>query len=258
MSEAQTRFTNESEKPSREGKGKPVSILVIDDDKEVNQMITEYLDAYDMHAVGGYSGQELMALLAKSEPDLVILDRLLGPDDGLDLLREVRTRSDVPIIIATGYRLDETDRVMGLELGADDYVSKPFNPRELLARVRAVLRRRARAAVARQPERGRFRFGGWLLDRRSQRLVDPHGVPVALTKSEYALLLAFLDAPQRPLAREYLLEATGMNEDVFDRSIDVQVWRLRRKLEIDPSAPGIIQTERGVGYVFALAVEQLE
>jgi DNA-binding response OmpR family regulator len=249
--------TEKFAKPSGEGKSKPVSVLVIDDDQEVNQMITDYLDAYDMHAIGGYSRQEMMALLAKSEPDLVILDRLLGPDDGLDLLREVRTRSDVPIIITTGYRLDEVDRVVGLELGADDYVIKPFNPRELLARVRAVLRRRGRAAVQREPERGRFRFGGWLLDRRSRRLTDPAGVPVALTKGEYAMLLAFLEAPQRPLSREYLLQATRRHEDIFDRSIDVQVWRLRRKLEIDPSALGIIQSERGVGYVFTLPVEQL-
>jgi DNA-binding response OmpR family regulator len=139
--------------------------------------------------------------------------------------------------------------------GADDYVTKPFNPRELLARVRAVLRRRAHAAVQPQPEHGRFRFGGWLLDRRSRRLTDPNGVPVALTKGDYAMLLAFLEAPQRPLSREYLLQATRRHEDIFDRSIDVQVWRLRRKLEIDPSAPGIIQSERGVGYVFTLPVE---
>src|SRR5262245_27834082 len=120
VGETKTWPTEKSAKPSREEKSKPVSILVIDDDQEVNQMITDYLDAYDMHAIGGYSRQEMMTLLAESEPDLVILDRLLGPDDGLDLLREVRTRSDVPIIITTGSRLDEIDRVVGLELGADD------------------------------------------------------------------------------------------------------------------------------------------
>ena len=129
---------------------------------------------------------------------------------------------------------------------------------QLLARVRAVLRRFdvSRTAPARDPERGRFRFSGWQLDRRIRQLTDPAGTPVALTKGEYAMLLAFLEAPQRPLSREQLLQATRVHEDVFDRSIDVQILRLRRKLERDPSAPRVIQTERGVGYVFAVAVER--
>jgi len=153
--------------------------------------------------------------------------------------------------------------VVGLELGADDYVTKPFSLRELLARARAVLRRRAASAQVsepekgREPERGRCRFGGWQLDRRLRRLTDAESRPVSLTKGEYALLVAFLDAPQRPLTREHLLQATRVHEDVFDRSIDVQVLRLRRKLETDPSAPRVIQTERGIGYVFALPVETL-
>jgi two-component system, OmpR family, response regulator len=196
---------------------------------------------------------------AEREPHLVILDLRLGQDDGLDLLRDIRSRSDVPVIISTGDRRDEIDRVVGLELGADDYLTKPFSLRELLARVRAVLRRwETRFAVSqRDPERGRCRFGGWQLDRRTRRLTDPEGALVALTKGEYALLIAFLDAPQRPLSREHLLQATRVHEDVFDRSIDVQILRLRRKLETDPSAPRIIQTERGVGYVFALPVKPL-
>jgi DNA-binding response OmpR family regulator len=189
----------------------------------------------------------------------VILDLRLGQEDGLDLLREIRSRSDVPIIITTGHRRDEIDRVVGLELGADDYITKPFGLRELLARIRAVLRRRdaGQAVAQRDPERGRCRFGGWQLDRRSRRLNDSSGEPVALTKGEYALLIAFLDAPQRPLSREHLLQATRIHEDVFDRSIDVQVLRLRRKLETDSNAPRVILTERGVGYVFALPVETL-
>jgi DNA-binding response OmpR family regulator len=196
--------------------------------------------------------------LAENEVNLVILDLRLGLEDGLDLLREIRSSSDVPVIVATGHRRDEIDRVVGLELGADDYVTKPFNLRELLARVRAVLRRldREPAAPARDPERGGYRFSGWRLERRTRRLTDPNGAPVALTKGEYALLVAFLDAPQRPLSREHLLQATRVHEDVFDRSIDVQILRLRRKLEQDPSAPQIIQTERGVGYVFARQVER--
>jgi len=196
--------------------------------------------------------------LAGAEVNLVILDLRLGLEDGLDLLRKVRLSSEVPVIIITGHRLDEIDRVVGLELGADDYLTKPFNLRELLARVRAILRRFdvGRAAPPRDPERGRFRFSGWQLDRKSRQLTDPSGAPVALTKGEYAMLLAFLEAPQRPLSREHLLQATRVHEDVFDRSIDVQILRLRRKLERDPSAPRVIQTERGVGYVFAVPVER--
>jgi len=196
---------------------------------------------------------------AVSDPDLVILDLRLGHEDGLDLLREIRSRSDVPIIIITGDRRDEIDRVVGLELGADDYVTKPFSLRELLARIRAVLRRReAGRAVSRQdPARGRWKFGGWQLDRCTRHLTDPNGTKVVLTKGEYALLTAFLDAPQRPLSRECLLQATRVHEDIFDRSIDVQILRLRRKLETDPSTPSMIRTERGIGYVFALPVEQL-
>ena len=177
----------------------------------------------------------------------------------MDLLREIRSRSDVPIIITTGHRRDEIDRVVGLELGADDYVTKPFGVRELLARIRAVLRRREVGALAAQKtaEHKRSRFGGWLLDRRARRLTNAAGQPVVLTKGEYALLVAFLDAPQRPLTREHLLQATRVHEDVFDRSIDVQILRLRRKLEYDASQPQIIQTERGIGYRFALPVETL-
>jgi DNA-binding response OmpR family regulator len=203
--------------------------------------------------------QEMVDQLGDTEVNLVILDLRLGSEDGLDLLREVRSGSDVPVIIITGHRRDDIDRVVGLELGADDYLTKPFNLRELLARVRAILRRFdvGRAAPASDPERGRFRFSGWLLDRRIRQLTDPAGAPVALTKGEYAMLLAFLDAPQRPLSREHLLQATRVHEDIFDRSIDVQILRLRRKLEPDPSAPRVIRTERGVGYVFAVPVERI-
>jgi two-component system, OmpR family, response regulator len=149
--------------------------------------------------------------------------------------------------------------VVGLELGADDYVTEPFGVRELLARIRAVLRRRetSRLASQREAAQGRYLFGSWELDRRARRLTNSVGKPVALTKGQYNLLLACLDAPQRPLSREYLLQATRVHENVFDRSIDVQILRLRRKLEIDPSAPRIIQTERGAGYVFVLPVERI-
>jgi len=234
-------------------------ILIVDDDFEMRHLILNYLTAQNLRAVPVQGRQEMARQFATGEPSLVVLDLCLGEDDGLDLLRDIRSRSDVPVIITTGHRRDEIDVVLGLELGADDYLAKPFGMRELLARIRAVLRRREAKQIAgeREAERGRYRFGGWELDRRTRRLTNPHGSPVMLTKGEYALLTAFVDAPQRPLSREHLMRASRVHEDVFDRSIDVQILRLRRKLELDSSAPQIIRTERGVGYVFALPVEQL-
>jgi two-component system OmpR family response regulator len=232
-------------------------ILVVDDDAMVRQTITNYLEEQNVPAASVSSRQDLSRHLERAHPSLILLDLRLGQEDGLDVLKEIRSHSDVPIIIMTGHSREEVDRVVGLELGADDYLAKPFSLRELLARVRAILRRHemGRAARARDPERDGYRFNGWSLERRSRRLVNPDGAPVSLTKGEYALLLAFLKAPQRPLTREMILQATRVREDIFDRSIDVQVLRLRRKLEIDPSAPRVIETERGVGYVFALPVE---
>jgi DNA-binding response OmpR family regulator len=232
-----------------------VHILVVEDEDAIDDPLVAGLqrEGYDVSRVATGEGA-----LDASPADLVLLDLRLPDIDGLDVCRRLRERSRVPIIVLTA-RGEEADRVVGLELGADDYLTKPFNLRELLARVRAVLRRFdvGRAAAPRDPERGRFRFSGWELDRRTRRLTDPSGAAVVLTKGEYALLLAFLDAPQRPLSREHLLQATRVHEDVFDRSIDVQILRLRRKLERDPSAPRFIQTERGVGYVFAVAVERV-
>jgi two-component system OmpR family response regulator len=232
-------------------------IIVVDDDPALRQMVTRYLEDHNVPATSVSNRVELNRHFEASDPSLIILDLRLGQDDGLDLLREIRSHSDIPVIITTGHRPDEIDRIVGLELGADDYIVKPFSLRELLARVRAVLRRQeiGRAARASDQERGGYRFSGWVLDRRGRKLVDPKAAPVPLSKGEYALLLAFLAAPQRPLTREHLLQATRVHEDIFDRSIDVQVLRLRRKLEVDPSAPRVIQTERGVGYVFALEVE---
>jgi two-component system, OmpR family, response regulator len=231
-------------------------ILVAVDDSVTRQMVVHYLEAHQMRALSAPGREAMMSHLAQSEPDLAILELRLGQDNGLDLLRDIRSRTDVPVIILADERHDEIDRVVGLELGADDCVTTPFGIRELLARVRAVLRRNARRlAPPRDPARGRCRFGGWQLDRRSRRLTNPDGAPVPLTKAEYALLLAFLDVPQRPLTREHLLQATRVHEDVFDRSIDVQILRLRRKLEADPREPRIIQTERGFGYLCALPVE---
>ena len=262
MTTVMGRSTNEMAAKVRSGCPIPsegrVRILVVDDDSAMREMVVNSLKDHHIAAAGVAGGQEMARHLATNDPSLVLLDLRLGQNNGLDLLREIRLRSDVPVIIITGDRREEIDRVVGLELGADDYVTKPFGLRELLARVRAVLRRREAGSIAsRAPASGRYRFGGWLLDRRNRHLTDPEGAPVALTKGEYALLTAFLGAPQRPLSRERLLQATRVHEDVFDRSIDVQILRLRRKLEADASAPRIIQTERGVGYVFALPVERV-
>jgi two-component system OmpR family response regulator len=245
-----------SETTTKTDASRPLRILLVDDDLSIRDLIENYLADHNMRIVVAGGREAVLRQFAAEEPGLVILDLQLGQEDGLDLLRQIRTRSDVPVIIMTGHRRDEIDRVVGLELGADDYVTKPFGLRELLARIRAVMRRHqgARTASQRETERGRYRFGGWLLDRRLRTLTDAAGIQVPLTKGEYALLVAFLEAPQRPLTREYLLQATRMHEDVFDRSIDVGVLRLRRKLEADPKAPRVIKTERGVGYVFAIPV----
>jgi two-component system, OmpR family, response regulator len=244
---------------SENAPNRSAQILYVDDDLTIRQMVGNYLEEQNMRVISASKRQDVARQLAQDIPNLIILDLRLGQENGLDLLREIRAHSDVPVIITTGHRCDEIDRVVGLELGADDYVIKPFGLRELLARIRAVLRRQrmGNAAAERNAQNGRFRFGGWQLDRRARRLTDPSGSLVALTKGEFALLSAFLDAPQRALTREYLLQATRVHEDIFDRSIDVQVLRLRRKLEIDPGLPRVIRTERGIGYVFAQAVEQL-
>ena len=234
-------------------------VLLVEDDPALQCMVLDYFAESSIRTLLASNQREMADQLGSADVDLVILDLRLGKEDGLDLLRKIRSSSELPVIIITGHRCSDIDRVVGLELGADDYLTKPFNLRELLARTRAVLRRfdAGRAVVARDPERGRFRFSGWQLDLRVRRLTDPAGVQIALTNGEYAMLLAFLAAPQRPLSRDHLLQATRVHDDVFDRSIDVQILRLRRKLERDPSAPRFIQTERGVGYVFAAPVERL-
>jgi DNA-binding response OmpR family regulator len=241
------------------GSSEPTRVLIIDDDLSMQHMLRNYLEQHDMQVTTVLRRQEVMRQFAVREPNVVILDLRLGQEDGLDSLREIRARSDVPVIITTGHRREEVDRVVGLELGADDYVTKPFGVRELLARIRVVLRRRETGRIVSQREaaQGRCRFGNWQLDRGARRLTSLNGTPVALTKGEYTMLIAFLDAPLRPLTREHLLQATRIHEDVFDRSVDVQILRLRRKLESDPSMPRIIKTERGVGYVFTLTVEPL-
>jgi DNA-binding response OmpR family regulator len=196
--------------------------------------------------------------LAREHVDLIILDVKLGQESGFELMRRLPEQTRAPVIVLTGHAREEADAVLGLELGADDYVMKPFSFRELLARIRAVLRReeaaaeRARAAEA----RARYRFAGWEFDVRRRRLTSPAGEEVPLTAGEFNLLAAFARSPQQVLSREQLLAASRVHdEEVFDRSIDVQILRLRRKLEADPSDPRLIRTERGAGYVLAVPVE---
>ncbi|WP_225769171.1 winged helix-turn-helix domain-containing protein [Inquilinus sp. Marseille-Q2685] len=236
-----------------------IRVLVADDDPEMRATIVDFLARHGVRAITVAGRQDLTRRLAECSHDLVILDLQFGKKNDLTLLPEIRSKYEGLAIIGTGRGKDEIDRVLGLELGADDYLAKPFGLRELLARIRAILRGRygRRASQPRGTGRGSYRFAGWRLDRRLRRLTNPLGAVVALSKCEYALLVAFVEAPQRVLSREQLLQATRVHEDVFDRSIDVQVLRLRRKLEIDPGNPKLLRTERGVGYVFTAAVEVL-
>jgi two-component system, OmpR family, response regulator len=239
--------------------GRPASILVIDDDPATRGTVADYLDERCLQVVCVARLDEACPHFLNGEPNLVLLDLARRHDDGVDLLRRIRSYSDVPVIVSGGEDCDELDRVAALDLGADDYLAKPYGLRELLARIHAVLRRDKAARGAPRPlEQSGYRFGGWQLDRRLRKLTNALETPVVLTKGEYDLLIAFLEAPQRPLTREYLAQATHMHGNVFDRSIDVQVMRLRRKLETDPSSPRLIETERNIGYVFTPTVERVD
>lgn len=234
-----------------------VHVLAVDDDPSVRQVIAAYLGDNDMRVSTLPSGRGVAEAIERDNVDLLILDLKLPEEDGMQVLRRLRERWDLPVIMLTG-RKEEADRVMGLELGADDYLTKPFSPRELLARIRALLRRsRSRETVAQGLAKVRaYRFAGWELNVRLRRLTSPHGEAIATTNSEFNLLVAFLSAPQRVLSREQLLDLSRLhNDEVYDRSIDVQVGRLRRKLEPDGTSVQVIRTERGAGYMFTAAVE---
>ena len=236
-------------------------ILVIDDDAAMRKLIADYLADNALRVTAAADGAAMRQALAQHTIDLVVLDLRLVGEDGMQLARELRADSAIPIIMVTG-KQEEADRVMGLELGADDYIVKPFSPRELLARIRAVLRRYQTAQAllpARDDSRRAYRFDGWELNMRSRRLSDPGGRRVELTNGEFNLLLAFCSAPFRVLAREQLLDLSRLHgaDEVYDRSIDVQILRLRRKIEKDPARPQYIKTERGAGYVFSVPVEVL-
>jgi two-component system OmpR family response regulator len=233
-------------------------VLVVDDDASMRDVIRNYLESQNFQVSTVSDGRGMTRVLAEASVDLIILDLNLANEDGLDLMRGLNGRTDVPIILVTGHRRGETDRVVGLELGADDYLTKPFGLRELLARVRAVLRRSeaGERRARKDAKRIRFRFAGWELNMRTRGLTSPTGSTAALTAGEFNLLTAFLRSPQQILSREQLLAASRVHdEEVFDRSVDIQILRLRRKLEANPSEPQLIKTERGAGYIFATAVE---
>ncbi|PVX70731.1 response regulator [Paraburkholderia unamae] len=240
----------------------PPHILVVDDDRAIRELIAAYLVENGMRVSAAASGKAMSVALAEEAIDLVILDLRMPGEDGIEIARRIRVQSALPIIVVSGLR-EEADRVMALELGADDYLTKPFSSRELLARVRALLRRASVTAAGSAPATGRqidaraYRFAGWELNIGTRKLTSPRGEVVPLTNGEFSLLNAFLAAPGCVLAREQLLEASRMYDDVYDRSIDVQILRLRRKIEAVPARPEFIKTARGAGYVFAAPVEKL-
>lgn len=237
----------------------PIRLLVVDDDAEVLELLRRYFVAQDFEVCTAVDGSEMRGVLARTSIDLVLLDLGLPGEDGFALTRQLHEQWAGPVIIITG-RGESVDRVIGLELGADDYVTKPFDLRELLARVRSVLRRsnRRRQASA-GDEHAALLFSGFRLDPLARELFTADGERVALTAGEYELLRLFVDNPNRVLSRDDLMERIhGREAGPFDRAIDVRIGRLRRKIESDPSEPEIIKSVRGAGYVFATRVSRGE
>ncbi|WP_411885905.1 response regulator [Polaromonas sp. YR568] len=251
----------------------PQSILVVDDDDALRKLLIDYLGGHGLSVDGVGTATEAVQAVSNKAYSLVLLDLNLPDGDGIDLARKWRAEANISIICLTG-RLEEADRVMGLELGADDYITKPFSLREVLARIRAVTRR-ASGAPAGEPAgerpthssvqvpvtRGKhpraYRFAAWGLNLNTRRLTSPEGKPVSLTNAEFNLLAVFLGTPGRIISREQLLERTRAFDDIYDRAIDVQILRLRRKLEADAKNPKLLCTERGVGYFLNAEVEAL-
>jgi two-component system OmpR family response regulator len=231
-------------------------VLVVDDDIAVRQLVSEYLAQNDFRVSEAANGAELMGAFRAQVVDLVLLDLRLHGEDGMQLLRQLRAESQLPVIILTG-RAEEADRVMGLELGADDYLTKPFSPRELLARIRTVLRRtHAGQEIHGAPVCRAYRLPGWELNLRTRKLSARDGREVALSNGEFNLLAALLATANRVVTRDQLIEMSRRyDNEVYDRAIDVQILRLRRKIESNPAQPQIIVTERGAGYRVGVAVE---
>ena len=236
-------------------------ILVVDDDREIRDLLARFLRKHGFRVDSAGDGKEMWRLLDAGRFDLIVLDLMLPGEDGLSLCRRLRaqtaTPASPPIIMLTAIG-EEMDRIIGLEMGADDYLAKPFNPRELLARMRAVLRRSGAAPIPSEAADGEvLAFAGWRLDLARRQLLDPGGGAVDLTGGEFELLCALASHPQRLLSREQLLDLTrGRDAVPFDRAIDVQISRLRGKIEADAKNPAIIKTVRGAGYIFAAKVER--
>jgi len=234
----------------------PDHILIVDDDGEIRNLLSAYLQKNGLRVTAVGDGKAMERALVAARIDLIVLDLMLPGDDGLTLCRQLRAKSDIPVLMLTA-RSDETDRVVGLEMGADDYLTKPFSARELLARIKVILRRARSLPVNLQPEDLReARFAGWTLNTLHRHLISPAGVVVALSGAEYRLLRIFLSHPNRVLNRDQLVDLTqGREADPLDRSIDVQVSRLRQRLGDDPRDPVLIKTVRGLGYVLSVPVE---
>jgi two-component system OmpR family response regulator len=232
-------------------------ILVVDDDREIRDLLGRFLERHRFRVTLVRDGREAKRVWPMGHYHLVVLDLMLPGEGGLDVARWLRTQSDIPIVMLTAMG-EETDRIIGLELGADDYVPKPFNPRELLARIRAVLRRSAdRPEKKTEPAARAIRFSGWTLEPSRRRLMNPENVEVPLTGGEYDLLVALVDRPNRVLTRDILLDLLrGRQANPFDRAIDVAISRLRRKLEDDGRQAQLIKTVRGGGYVLAVDIER--
>jgi two-component system OmpR family response regulator len=230
-------------------------ILVVDDDRDIRTLLSEYLDANGLRTKLAGDGAGMWKALDETRIDLIVLDLMLPGEDGLQLCRALRARSSVPVIMLTA-RGEPIDRIIGLEMGADDYVAKPFEPRELLARIRTVLRRTEALPPNLQPAAARaLRFAGWTLDLAARQLLNPEGVVVVLSGAEFRLLQVLLEHPNRVLSRDQLLNLTrGRDADPFDRSIDLQVSRLRQKLGDDARSAHLIKTVRNEGYVLAATV----
>lgn len=238
-------------------------ILIVDDDREIRDLLGRFLVKHGYRVSAAVDGREMWKALDDRAIDLIVLDVMLPGDDGLALCRQLRADSTLPIIMLTAMG-EEVDRIVGLEMGADDYLAKPFNPRELLARIKAVLRRTASLAPVAAENGGAgggggrlLVFEGWTMRLDQRVLISPDGVLVPLSTGEFDLLMAFASHPQRVLSRDQLLDlARGRDAQPFDRSIDVQVSRLRRKIEADPGDPALIKTVRGGGYLFTPKVER--
>jgi two-component system, OmpR family, response regulator len=229
-------------------------VLIVDDDREIRDLLARFLRKHGLRVETVADGRVMARALESGRFDLVVLDLMLPGEDGLSLCRHLRATSSLPVIMLTAVA-EDTDRIIGLEIGADDYVTKPFNPRELLARIKAVLRRTA--GDGRETSEGTLTFAGWRLAAAQRELRDPDGVLVPLTSGEFDLLLAFVERPERVLSRDQLLDLTkGRDALPFDRSVDVQLSRLRRKIETDPQNPKLIKTVRGGGYMLAQPVRR--